>query len=276
MEMMLPETRSPLIERLVREFARGVRGTAEPILDPVELADACGITDLDLWQRNLLTSTASQQIMLCSRQSGKSLCAAIKSLHVAISEPGSLTLVVAPAMRQAQELFGKVKSLLSALGPRTPALRRESALALTLVSGSRIVVIPGEERTVRGFSSVRLLCVDEAARVPDALYQSLRPMLAVSQGSLVALSTPFGRRGWFFQEWETGTDWERVKVTASECPRIDPAWLAAERERIGEWWYRQEYLCEFVQTNDSLFNEPDIRAAFSTDIQPLFAEGETL
>jgi hypothetical protein len=116
--------------------------------------------------------------------------------------------------------------------------------------------------------------LDEAARIPDELYMALRPMRAVSRGRIIALSTPFGQRGWFYQEWDRGgAAWQRTKVTAHQCPRIDPAWLEAERERIGEWWFKQEYLCEFVTTNDSLFTEPQLRAAFSDDIEPLFLEG---
>jgi hypothetical protein len=52
---------------------------------------------------------------------------------------------------------------------------------------------------VRCFSP-GLVIVDEAARVPDDLYRAVRPMLAVSQGRLIALSTPFGQRGWFYDE----------------------------------------------------------------------------
>jgi hypothetical protein len=265
----------PLLNRLLGAFTAGL-GTPPADLpsDPVELAVQCGL-QLDEWQRNVVLSTSPQQILLCSRQAGKSLTAALKALHVAITEPGALVILVAPAQRQAQELHGKVKALLAALGTRAPAVRQESALALTLASGSRVVVIPGEEKTVRGFSAVRLLVLDEAARIPDPLYMALRPMLAVSQGSLIALSTPWGRRGWFFQEWETGGPaWHRVQVTARECGRINPTWLAAERERIGQWWAAQEYDCLFVQTSDSLFTEPDLRAAFSDDIEPLFAEGD--
>ena len=75
----------------------------------------------------------------------------------------------------------------------------------------------------------------------------------MSGGRLVLLSTPFGRRGFFHHEWtEGGESWARVKVTAHECPRIPRAWLEAEREAIGEWWYRQEYECEFVETLDRI------------------------
>jgi hypothetical protein len=47
-------------------------------------------------------------------------------------------------------------------------------------NGSRIVGLPGSEGTIRGFSAVSLLLVDEASRVPDELYLAVRPMLAVS------------------------------------------------------------------------------------------------
>src|SRR5207244_4416310 len=118
-------------------------------------------------------------------------------------------------------------------------------LRLELANGSRIVSLPGDEATVRGFSGVALLVIDEAARVNDALYYSVRPMLAVSQGRLVSLSTPFGKRGWFHDEWFGEGDWERVKITAEECPRIPATFLAEERRALGERWYKQEYLCSF-------------------------------
>lgn len=115
----------------------------------------------------------------------------------------------------------------------------ESALRLELQNGSRIVSLPGKEETIRGYSGVRLLVVDEAARVPDSLYYSVRPMLAVSGGRLVCLSTPFGKRGFFHQEWIEGHGWERVKITADQCPRISKAFLEEERRSLGDWWYRR-------------------------------------
>ncbi len=74
-------------------------------------------------------------------------------------------------------------------------------MTLRLENGSRIVSLPGTEGTVRGFSGVALLIVDEASRVDDALYHAVRPMLAVSHGKLVLLSTPWGKRGFFYREW---------------------------------------------------------------------------
>ena len=150
-------------------------------------------------------------------------------------------------------------------------VKQESALQIELMNDSRIVALPGKEETIRGYSGVNLLVVDEASRVKDALYYSVRPMLAVSGGRLIALSTPFGKRGFFFKEWEEGSDdWQRTKITALDVPRISAEFLEEERAALGDWWWRQEYMCEFVETNDQVFSYDLIQEAMSGDVQPLF------
>ena len=95
--------------------------------------------------------------------------------------------------------------------------------------------LPGDENTIVGYSGVAMIVIDEAARVGDGLYHDVSPMLAVSKGTLVALSSPYGKRGWFYEAWEQGgNDWERYKVRADECPRITPAFLAQQKRTMGE------------------------------------------
>lgn len=240
-------------------------------LDPVQFAIRAGITP-DPWQRDLLRSAARQIVVNNSRQSGKSTITAVKAAHTAIYQPNALVLILAPSERQAKELLRKVKDVIGGLDGVIEPAESESVLQLEFANGSRIIALPGKEATIRGFSGVTLLIVDEASRVPDELYQAVRPMLAVSGGSIVLLSTPFGRRGFFFQEWENGGDqWQRIRVPASECPRIDPAWLEQERSAIGDWWFRQEYGCEFLATDDQLFSYEHVTQAVTDDVQPLFA-----
>jgi hypothetical protein len=249
-------------------FVRGLTGVGLK-QEAVGLAQAAGI-EPDPWQGAVLRSSAPQVILLCSRQSGKSTVSALLAVHEAVVNAPALVLLLAPTLRQSQELFRKVRELIPLTGTM-PA--RETSLSLEFSSGSRIVCLPGTEATIRGYSNVALLVVDEAARVRDDLYQAVRPMLAVSGGRLVLLSTPFGQRGFFHHEWTNGgAGWQRVKVTASQCPRIAPEWLAEERDRIGEWWFRQEYGCEFVDTVDQVFPTEDVLRALSDDIEPLFEE----
>ena len=175
--------------------------------DPVAFAAACGFPDLDPWQKELLTADWRQALLNCSRQAGKSSGSSLLGLYEAV-ELGHLVLLLAPALRQSQELMRKVKdahrNLADHDGDRTPAVVEESALRMEFANGGRIVTLPGRADTIRGFSGVGLLVVDEASWVPDEVYQAIRPMLAVSGGRIVNLSTPFGRRGFFFREWAEG------------------------------------------------------------------------
>ncbi len=238
-------------------------------LDPVLLARKTGI-EPDPWQAALLRSTARQIILNCSRQSGKSTTTATLALHTAIYEPGAPVLLLSPSLRQSAELYRKVREAYRLLDDPGCKPVGESALRLELTNGSRILCLPGEEATVRGFSGVRLLIVDEASRVKDELYQAIRPMLAVSGGRIVLLSTPFGKRGFFFREWTEGKDWERVMITAEDCPRIPRAWLEQERRNIGDWWFRQEYLCEFMDQIDQLFTYEMVMGTITPEAKPVF------
>src|SRR5687768_7063805 len=181
-------------------------------LDRVAFAEKLGVVP-DGWQEDLLRSSADRVLLNCSRQSGKSTMSGVIALHKALYHPRSLILCLAPALRQSQELFGKIAGFYRDLG-RPVAPQGERKLSLELENGSRIVTLPGSEKTVRGFSGAALLILDEASRVSDELYYAVRPMLAVSGGSLMMLTTPYGKRGVFYEEWTSGAGhgWERYEV----------------------------------------------------------------
>jgi len=260
-------SRNPLLIEATHRLIE--RRKIEAALDPVVLARHAGF-EPDAWQADLLRSDARQLIMLCSRQSGKSTVTSFLALHEALYKAPALVLLLSPSLRQSQELFRKVKDAYAALPDACPA-SEESSLRLEFTNNSRIVSLPGKEATIRGFSGVSLLVVDEAARVEDALYQAVRPMLAVSGGRIALLSTPFGQRGFFHHEYvEGGSNWKSVRVTAYECPRISREWLEQERKQIGSYWFAQEYECEFVETVDQVFAYADIQRALDSDVLPLF------
>lgn len=236
-------------------------------LDPVLLARAAGI-DPDPWQSDVLRSAAARLLLNCSRQSGKSTITSILALHTALYEAGALVLLLSPSLRQSGELFKKCIATYKDLG-RPVAPESETALTLTLENGSRIVSLPGsKDGTIRGYSGVRLLVIDEAAWVPDSLYMSVRPMLAVSGGRLVALSTPHGTRGFFYDAWTGAEAWDRYEIPATKCPRISPDFLAEERRSMGEWWFNQEYLCQFSEAETQAFRREDVDNAFREEVEP--------
>jgi hypothetical protein len=184
-------------------------------LDPVLMARAAGI-EPDPWQAQLLRSQAQRILLLCSRQAGKSTITGVLAVWTALYEPGSLILLLSPSLRQSQELFKKCLSTYRTLSRPVPA-EAESALRLELENGSRIVSLPGKEGTIRGLSGVRLLVIDEASRVSDELYASVRPMLAVSGGRLALLSTPWGCRGFYYEAYKNRDKWDFYRIDATQC-----------------------------------------------------------
>jgi len=241
--------------------------------DPVRFASGAVGFDPDPWQVEALRSASKRILLNCSRQAGKSTVAAIKALHMAIYKSGSLILLVSPSYRQSGELFLKVKDALNSLNER-PKMLEDNKLSMVLTNNSRIVSLPGKEQTIRGFSSVDLLIEDEAARVPDELYYSCKPMLAVSGGSQILMSTPWGKRGHFFEAWHSSESWQRVEVPASDCPRISKAFLEEERKSMPDLFYQSEYLCRFTETTDTVFNYELVMRAISDEIKPFLEGGE--
>lgn len=237
----------------------GLAGTLAAALDPVIFARSIGV-EPDPWQASVLRSDARRVLLNCSRQSGKSTTTALVALHTALYTSNALVLVLAPSQRQSAEMFRTVAGLYGRTGGSVPPTA-ESALRLELSNGSRIVSLPASADKIRGFAAVHTLVIDEAAFTQDELYLSVLPMLATTNGRLLALSTPFGRTGWWAEAWFGNGDWERVEVTAHDCPRITPEFLQEQRESMGDWWFRQEFLCEFLDDATSLFSSEDLLLA---------------
>jgi hypothetical protein len=177
-------------------------------------------------------------------------------------------IVASASKRQSNELLEKIERYLKTIdmfvggdGVNVPSA--------VLKNGSRIVGLPGRDDTSRGFAA-SLLLIDEAARVTDAMYKSLRPMVATTDGTIWLMSTPNGKQGFFYEEWEYGGDeWTRVSVAATECPRIRKEFLEEERGSLGPEWFRQEYMCEFVSRGTEAFDRELVEAMVDERVTPL-------
>jgi hypothetical protein len=142
-------------------------------------------------------------IVNCTRQWGKSTVAAAKAVHRAYCQPDSLILVLSPSARQSGEFVRKAEEFVSRLGIKA---RGDGAneISIAFPNRSRIVGLPHNEATLRGFSEVSMMLIDEAARVEDKLYRAMRPTLAVGNGDLWLMSTPNGKRDSFMRSGRKG------------------------------------------------------------------------
>jgi hypothetical protein len=243
-----------------RDFARAI--------DPIQFARDCGI-EPDKTQAEILNSNSRRLLLNCTRQFGKSTCSALIALHASLYKAPCTTILISPSQNQSTELYAKIHQFWSLL-PGAPKATQESLTRMTLDNRSRIISLPGSERSARGYTA-DLVVVDEASRCPDELFSAVRPMLATrADGRFVALTTPSGRRGFFFEQWQNGGEsWERVTVKGSECPRISAQFLEEELQALGPMKFDQEYNCVFTDAESSVFNSDLIQRALVNDFQPV-------
>lgn len=232
-------------------------------LDPVAFArERLGFV-ADPWQEDVLRPRKKWQLLCCTRQAGKTTTTAVKALHKGMYSENSLILLFSKAQRQSSELLAKIHGYINTMD-RPPILTKDAATELKFSNGSRIVSLPGDGDSIRGYSAPAMIIEDEAGFVTDALHEAFLPMLATTDGELVLMSTPNGKQGHFYEAWHSGDpDWQRITITADKVSRISPDFLNKMRSKYGPWKFQQEFFCKFVEADDQFFSDDAIMRAFS-------------
>lgn len=210
---------------------------------------------LDDWQVQFLESPKKRKILNIHRQAGKSAMSSMKCLHTAIFKPGSLSLIIAPSLRQSQENFISIKKAIDLI-PNPPVFDTFTKLGLSTADGSRILCLPGgnEGTTIRGFAKPDIIIEDEASRCSDDLHQAILPMMTANPDcEFIMASTPHGPQGHFYQTWISDLpNWQKIKLKASDNPRISKEFLEEQKHGPnGMRYYLQEFECAFVSVADA-------------------------
>jgi hypothetical protein len=96
---------------------------------------------------------------------------------------------------------------------------------------------------------------------------AIAPMLAVSQGRQIDMSSPNGRRGYFYENWVNGAGIERIKIIGRECPRIGAEFLDKMLQKLGPMMFAQEFEGEFIDAESSAFSSEMIELALVDDFE---------
>jgi hypothetical protein len=218
-------------------------------------------------QTEILNTHTPRLILCCTRQWGKSSVAAVKALHLAAAKPGAFILIASASFKQSAELLRVIRRHAEKLlGARCKGDGINRG-AIVLPNESRILALPQSPDTVRCFSAVDVIIIDEAAFVETEMHDALSPMLATTNGQLWLLSSANTTTGEFYKIWRgNGPEWRRFKVTAPECPRISPEFLAAERAAKGEAVFNREYMCDFTAIATVGVPESVVDDAFRGDV----------
>ncbi len=219
----------------------------------------------DPWQVELITCPARQIAALCTRRSGKTASTACRVTARCLTQR-TRALIFAPTEDQSKELLWFVREMCAAMGSPVPLIR-ESQTELAWANGSTLKAKTDRPKSSRG-PTPNLMVIDEAAQVSDELHLSILPMMVLGQCELLALTTPFGKMGWFFEMWTNQVKrkaWKTFTITAEQCPRIDRYILEEHRATMPPRWFDQEYMCVFNDAVDSVFGKQVIESACKVD-----------
>lgn len=232
----------------------------------------------DKWQEEVLATKGN--ICLCSgRQVGKSTVIAKDAGDFATSNKGVSILVIAAVERQAQSLFQKIKWYIEdnypsyiCKGKDKPTLSK-----MNLNNGSIIRCLPTgtDGHGIRGFTIDRLYA-DEAAFIPEMVWEAITPMLLTTGGDIVLLSTPHGNSGYFHRAFydDTFTNFQISSEKVIEDREFTNTWkefqrekalehLQREKDKMTALQYAQEYLGEFIDSLRQVFPDELIKACMT-------------
>ena len=238
---------------------------------PVDWAQKVSMTVLDEWQAEFMLWEGQDALLNCTRQGGKTQIVSLRAAYRA-GYRDRVVGCLGPTARQTSRMFRRSRRWLLNGGF---TLSRNVGFELELPNGGQIQAFPGDrpDVSIRG-DTLDDVIIDEASVIKDDLIAAATPTTATREDRcIVYLSTPKGQRGAFFKEWvdggPEGDPWHRVTITADQCPRISPKFLAKEKKRLGPL-FRQEYYCEFIATPGALFSAEDIAGLFRNEPIPGF------
>lgn len=131
--------------------------------------------------------------------------------------------------------------------------------SITLENGSRILAAATSSSAIRGYS-LSLVFLDEFAHVPNNIaeefFTSIYPTISSGKETKILIaSTPNGMNHYykFWTEAESKTnDFVPVFYQWNRMPGRDEEWLKEQERALGPMKFRQEVLCEFMGSSDTL------------------------
>lgn len=234
--------------------------------DPVFFAQKALDFDPFPYQAKILRNSGKRVVACFGRQTGKTTTVAVKAIHFAYTNVKKTTLIVSASLRQSIILFDRIMGFIYSNKFLASSVKRKTHTIIKLSNGSKIIALPCSEHRLRGHTA-HMIIVDEAAFVPDEVVVNvLNPMLATTDGTLILLSTPWGKKHFFYRAF-IDPDFSVHKVKSSECPLIPAEFLKKQREYMTKEAFLMEYEAEFVEASMSYFGQDLIRSCIDAELE---------
>jgi len=225
----------------------------------------CGVEPFE-YQEGFLDADARHRVIASGRQVGKSRMCAWLALHRVLTEPHAMVLITAPSLRQSSLLFSTLVSEIgqSGLSDDQWGIERDTQTILEFDNGSAIHCVPTgrDGNNIRGYTA-NVIVVDEAAFVDDTIFEDiLEPMTWATQGELILASTPYGKSGYFYQQFKSAEhddEWANFQVSSYSNPLVKETDLDKFKQGKTETQIKRELLGKFDESGDSFFPTEAIR-----------------
>jgi phage FluMu gp28-like protein len=211
-----------------------------------------------------------------SRQIGITTTICREGIWKACTSHDRLILIVSPSDRQSKEPMRRIQIVVDANPKLATMVTAKNKSEIDFNNGSRIISLPNNPDRLRVYAANDIY-LDEAAHFlnDEPVMAAIRPMLIATKGSFTIISTPFGKRGLFWNQYKIATDLKGVDETVKAydlypstiSPIITEQDLDRERPFYTELEWKQEYEGEFIEEVDVYYPMVLIEAAVKLWLQ---------
>lgn len=203
-------------------------------------------------------------IVKSPRQIGKSMIIEQELIRHALNFPFSVSICLSLTISNCRKIYKEIVSGCKRSG--IIEKNNDSLLQIEFITGSSIIFLSAQQKeTLRGYT-VRgggIFCIDEAAYIPDEIFDITAPYVSVNKASTLMVSTPRLKQGTFYNYFMMGLTHVSPKIHSFDLSLYDTSeFLSQEKKEIYKKvmppnQYKTEILGEFIDNGGNLFNIDD-------------------
>ena len=225
------------------------------------------------YQASLLRDESKRIVVRWSRQTGKTTTISLRAIWYAVTHKKTLTLIVAPSLRQSMIMSDRIGDFLGCLPKKYYNLfiKKLQRTVVQFQNGSRIIALPNSPQLLRGYTANQVIC-DEAAffREDDLVfYNVLYPMLATTDGTLVVSSTPWSKDSVFYKMCNS-PEFKPHVVTCDDAVKaklIQQSFIDEMRLQLPAERFQREFESQFVEDADAWLPQSLIVSCIDAGLQ---------
>jgi hypothetical protein len=230
-----------------------------------------------LWPHQLAAATADafHTTIAKGRRLGGTTLIEVQGMWTCFRERAVKAIILSATENASRRLTESIAARLAGSPLTRGAVVDDFATRVRLSNGSEIISLPASQKQIRGYGKgVKLVVIDETGFVLEELWRAARYVALDERGNgarIVLVGTPWGGADHFFRRafrsgQEGDPEFASFHWTYKLNPKLDHAYLEAERDRVSPAEYAAEVLGERSEAVGSLFPR-DLLARQTADVE---------